>query len=453
MPNFGMKCRITMILRINLKNFTSFFEQQEFNLFPNPKRESFPSHVYNEMEVPLLKFSAIYGANGSGKSNFLEAVRFLKRFATEKDFLNAFPIGLNKFRLVSEKNGDPIHLSIEFSAGKGCYIYSFDVNDIGVEKEELWASGLGKVENRLIYSRNGISLRTNEEERNGEVEETIRHLLEKNPKSSLLALNKEFPIIKSEEVNDAAWWLNERLHVLSLRRVSPALLALLENDDFFDFASNILRNIGIGFNKMIIEETDVSEILSKSDEESRQMRDAVLKNIDVNRSFLRMSNDKIVFSFEKKGDRPIVKQLFFEQEGINDYKGNIEFEAQSDGTAKVMNLLPALYDIKNGDYAYFIDEIENSIHPSLITELIKYVGRMDTKGQLVFSTHETELLNQQAILRPDEVWFTEKHEGSTRMYSLNDFKIHNTINIKNGYLEGRFGAIPFLGTLDNENPQ
>ena len=166
-----------------------------------------------------------------------------------------------------------------------------------------------------------------------------------------------------------------------------------------------------------------------------------------------MSNDKIVFSFEKKGDRPIVKQLFFEQEGIDDYKGNIEFEAQSDGTAKVMNLLPALYDIKNGDYAYFIDEIENSIHPSLITELIKYVGRMDTKGQLVFSTHETELLNQQAILRPDEVWFTEKHEGSTRMYSLNDFKIHNTINIKNGYLEGRFGAIPFLGTLDNENPQ
>lgn len=442
-----------MILRIKIGNFTSFFEQQEFNLFPNPKRESFPSHVYNGMEVPLLKFSAIYGANGSGKSNFLEAVRFLKRFATEKDFLDKFPVGLNKFRLVSGKNEKPIHLSIEFSSLKGYYIYSFDVNDAGVEKEELWASGLGKVEDKLVYSRNGISLQADEKTRNGEVEETIRHLLEKNPKSSLLALNKEFPIIKSDEVDDAAWWLNERLHVLSLRRVSPALLALLENNDFFDFASGVLKNIGIGFNRMIIEETELSEILSKHDEASQQIRDAVLRNMDVNRSFLRMSNDKIVFSLEKKGDRPVVKQLFFEQEGIGDYKGNIEFEAQSDGTAKVMNLLPALYDIKNGDYAYFIDEIENSIHPSLITELIKYVGRMDTKGQLVFSTHETELLNQQAILRPDEVWFTEKHEGCTRMYSLNDFKIHNTINIKNGYLEGRFGAIPFLGTVGDGSLQ
>lgn len=438
-----------MILRINIENFTSFYEEQEFNMFPNPKRESFPSHIYNTIGVPLLKLSAIYGANGSGKSNFLEAVRFLKKFATEKDFLKKFPIEINKFRLASERNIKPIHVNIEFSAKKWCYIYSFDINDFGVEREELWVSGLGRTENKLVFRREQNKIQSETNSLNEEIEDTIRYLFERNPKSSLLALNKEFPIIKSEEVNDATWWLNEQLHILSLRRVNPSLLSLLGNSEFYSFASNILRKIGIGFNRMVIEERELSEIFSNEDEESQLIKNEILNHLDKDLFVSKIDNEKVVYSVEKRDNRRIVKQLFFEQEGIGDYKANIEFEAQSDGTAKVMNLLPALYDIKNNDCVYCIDEIENSIHPALITELIKLVGEMSAKGQLIFTTHETELLNQQEILRPDEVWFTEKHQGCTRLYSLNDFKIHNTINIKNGYLEGRYGAIPFLGTLND----
>ena len=93
-----------------------------------------------------------------------------------------------------------------------------------------------------------------------------------------------------------------------------------------------------------------------------------------------------------------------------------------------------------------IDEIEHSIHPYLIRELVKIFSSQDTTGQLIFTTHETCLLDQKFI-RTDEVWMVEKKEGSTHMYSLNDFKIHNTINIANGYMEGRYGAIPFIGEL------
>lgn len=57
-------------------------------------------------------------------------------------------------------------------------------------------------------------------------------------------------------------------------------------------------------------------------------------------------------------------------------------------------------------------------------------------------------MNQQQLMRPDEVWFTEKNEGATRMYSLNEFKVHSTISIENGYMQGRYGAIPFIGALD-----
>ena len=70
-----------------------------------------------------------------------------------------------------------------------------------------------------------------------------------------------------------------------------------------------------------------------------------------------------------------------------------------------------------------------------------------TTGQLIFTTHQTCLLNQD-FMRTDEVWLVEKKNGGSHMYSLNDFKIHNTINIENGYMEGRYGAIPFIGDMN-----
>ena len=83
----------------------------------------------------------------------------------------------------------------------------------------------------------------------------------------------------------------------------------------------------------------------------------------------------------------------------------------------------------------------------LFRSLVRYFSSQDTNGQLIFTTHQTCLLNQD-FLRTDEAWMVEKKDGGSHMYSLNDFKIHNTINIENGYMEGRYGAIPFIGELN-----
>ncbi|TAE35352.1 MAG: ATP-binding protein, partial [Sphingobacteriales bacterium] len=73
------------------------------------------------------------------------------------------------------------------------------------------------------------------------------------------------------------------------------------------------------------------------------------------------------------------------------------------------------------------------------------------KGQLIFTTHESNLLDQD-ILRTDEIWFTQKDiDGATKLFSLSDYKVHNTIDIENGYLNGRYGGIPFLSNLEDLN--
>ena len=101
----------------------------------------------------------------------------------------------------------------------------------------------------------------------------------------------------------------------------------------------------------------------------------------------------------------------------------MKINAQSDGTVRLLTLIPALYGAMFDGKTIFIDEIDYSVHPNLIFNLLKFYANHPTDGQLIFTTHNTHLLKQQELLRPDEVWLTEKEEGNTRMYSLNDFKL------------------------------
>lgn len=89
-----------------------------------------------------------------------------------------------------------------------------------------------------------------------------------------------------------------------------------------------------------------------------------------------------------------------------------------------------------------IDELDQNIHPHLVQEIVRYFPSQETNGLLIFTTHQTCLLNQD-FLRTDEVWMVEKSMVVSIFY-----KIHNTINIENEYMEGRYGAIPFIGELN-----
>ena len=121
---------------------------------------------------------------------------------------------------------------------------------------------------------------------------------------------------------------------------------------------------------------------------------------------------------------------------------------ESDGTRRIIEYMPLLYAVTRHDAVYIVDEVERSIHPILIKDIINKLSKStDTKGQLIFTTHESALLDQD-IFRPDEIWFAQKDtDQATQLYPLSDFNIHKTANIENGYLNGRYGGIPFLSNL------
>jgi hypothetical protein len=130
----------------------------------------------------------------------------------------------------------------------------------------------------------------------------------------------------------------------------------------------------------------------------------------------------------------------------------LELAEESDGTRRLLNLVPLLHSPRAAG-VYFIDEIDRSLHPMLVREFLgSFLGGGGFR-QIIVTTHETNLLDQD-LLRRDEIWFAEKDQSAaTRLYSLLDFKVRNDLDIRKGYLQGRFGAIPFLGGVEHLLPK
>ncbi len=262
--------------------------------------------------------------------------------------------------------------------------------------------------------------------------------------SYALSGGNRFPsiIIDDEKVKSAFSWFDKKMQILSLQSVAPGIIHKAEKDKkFFSFMNKILANTDLGIDQVVIDR--------KKPEDMFKEREDFLKIINgEDAPNIYGENRRILYWVDTEKTKKIVKRFLFEQTGIKGYHGQLDYNTQSDGTVAMLNLLPAVYDIMNDDCLFCIDEIENSIHPNLILALLNFFSRTKTKGQLIYTTHEALLLGNQSELRPDEIWLAEKREGNTKMYSLNDFKLHNTLNIENGYLAGRFGAIPRIENLD-----
>lgn len=429
-----------MLLRLEIQNFLSFYDKTVFDMFPNPKREHFQNHVYNE-KIPLLKMAAIYGENGSGKSNFVKALGFMKSFVEDDDFLKKINLGEYRFQL-SEQSNLPISLTIEFCE-KGCYyIYEMTIN--GDIEERFSISGLGETENQLLFERKGVNVVSELIEN----QEVVERLLSLNRHSSILS-HRKYPVFKqNKDIGNLFNWFND-LDVITINSNIPTLIDLLSNySELFDFANQVMRNIGIT-NSLTIKETPLDEWIVQQD--ITGLKDVLESNgIDDNSGVAVLRNNRNEYSVSMRDGEKIVKEFLFEQLGVNGFKKPLKIATQSDGTVRLLTLIPALFDAIRRGKVVVIDELENSIHPNLVYRLVKYYSTSHCSGQLIYTTHLTQLLDQQNLIRPDEVWKTEKENGCTRMSSFNDFKIHSTMNIEKGYIEGRYGGIPSISKIASD---
>ena len=445
-----------MLIRFIVKNLFSFKEYTEFNLLPG-RTSRMPHHLYEVAGTPVLKLNAIYGANGAGKSNLIKALGLLRDFVVEGELPTEFIT--ETFKFANESRNNDVYLGVEYVNNGVPYYYGITINQGIVIEEELQISGLGKKDEKMLFIRTDsshekmLSVKFNDEVMT-DVDSALypvflqNELLERNKPVLHYLKNRQSPVF--DEFKYAYLWFEINLMTIEPRQRAGALAYHLDkNSTFSNFACGIMKSFNTGIKEIGVDSMPIEKFFG---EEGKLQAEKIIAELKANPDKIKGISDpyeEVIFVLEK--NRAFAKRLYFLHVEDN---GKQKFFAgeESDGTRRLLDYLPALYDIITKEKVLVIDEIERSLHPLLAKEIVKkFSVDNSTKGQLIFSTHESNLLDQD-IFRPDEIWFAEKKpDGATHLYALSEFKEHHTIDIRKGYLNGRYGGIPFLGNLTDLN--
>lgn len=443
-----------MLLRFIAHNIYSFKEETEFNLFPSSRATHHLHHKRKCNHAEVLSLSAIYGANAAGKSNLIKAIIDLRTMVVMGGVVNA-NFQPYKFQLDKNNLQKPVSMAIEFFYDGAIYYYSVEFDNNLVSYEYLSVSD--KKEDTLVFERktNGTQrISFGKEYESSEKNKLFSSVLQDKLLNkgtlllSFMATNyaDEIPSIKK-----AYDWFLSKILIIRDGFQNGLTPHLLDTDhELKEYVNHLLPELKTGISNLDVSITPLDE---------KQM-DASWANT------IRSLKEKpgIPISLPSKMDTRVSASMVYENDAIvlkelKPYHLNNEGSVvdmpiflESDGTIRLIDYLPFFFFFLKSDAVILIDEIERSLHPILIKEIVSRLSEApDAKGQLIFTTHESCLLDQR-IFRPDEIWFTEKDSnGATHLYPLSDFNIHKTADIEHGYLIGRYGGIPFLSNLKDLN--
>lgn len=435
-----------MLLRITIANFLSVAEEIEFSLFAQGSLRKMRDHLYTTPAVDLLKAGALYGANGSGKSTFVKAMTHLHGFVTNQAFDTAdFPI--EPFKLRSDLLRKPSKFGVEFFTGEHYYQYSLAMSGYLVEEESLFRTHPDGGEDELVFLRQRNEGKTKVDFHPDLVASDkdatrasiyVDELLTSTGSLlNLLATSDVYPVI--DEVYD---WFEQKLIVIRPDSVIKNLSEHLYDDpEFVDFANQLLRTLDTGVEEIGLYGTTYESYFGQDEPHIRKQLMAELSD---GQAYTTLTVRDEVMLAELRKNQLMIFRVATHHRG-QDGKLMMFFPGEeSDGTRRVLDFLPTWALLMKKDVTVLVDEIGRSLHPNLLEQMLKLFMTSETRGQLIFTTHEDSLLSQD-LFRRDEIWFMEKTKhGSTVIYPLSDFKIRQDLDIRKHYLFGRFGGTPKL---------
>lgn len=437
-----------MFLRFIAENIFSFKDAAEFNTFPSSKSHSHSHHKIACAHATALRLAAIYGANGAGKSNLLAAIDLLRNAVVAGSLDSIKQNGSLAFRFDKEYLDKPSGLAIEFYESEKVFYYHLEFKDREVVLEELLLSK--RTKDVMIFRREGSDIKLNGDMLTKGVNDKFLDVLDRivRPDMLLISFFGQYYPTEFGFVTEAYSWFVHRLRVVLPDTISGHVPHLLDTFGSFKRLVNAtMPELKTGITSLDVEKTVVSEESAKGNPTLLAAILQARKNpgepqIVEGDSSTEISN--VVLEDGQVWQKTLVS-IHTDIEG-NTYTAPISIE--SDGTRRLIEYMPLFAAITHGDAVYILDEIERSVHPIMIKSIIQKISAMENAGgQIIFTTHESGLLDQE-IFRPDEIWFAQKDsEQATKLYPLSDYNIHRTANIENGYLAGRYGGIPFLSNL------
>ncbi|MBC8430570.1 MAG: ATP-binding protein [Desulfobacterales bacterium] len=421
-----------MLIEFSVTNYRSFLTPQSLTLTANTATElqeenSFISPVSN---LPsLLRSAVIYGPNAAGKSNLIQAIAFMKKLilSSAKESQEGEKIDATPFLFNRQSSKDPSEFEVVFIQDGIRYQYGFAVNPEMVTGEWLFAYPGSRAQR--WFERNYDS----------ETQKDIWYFGSKFTGSRK---------VWQEATRRNALFLSTALQ-LNNEQLKPV----------FNWFDNKLVVVGEGESITPVFSTGECEEAEKKKKILNFMNAADLSISNISLEKKEFSMDDLPPDMPQSIKEDIAKDLrgkkltelfFMHPSSDNGEDVALDFDEESAGTRKIFELAGPWLDVLDKGLVFFVDELDTSLHPLLVRFLLNLFHNPQTNrhnAQLVFTTHDTNVLDQ-SLMRRDQVWFVEKDtENATRLYPLSDYKPRKGEALQKGYLYGRYGALPFPGEL------
>lgn len=434
-----------MLMGFKVKNFRSFDELQHFSMLAGKVRNN-ENHIIETNNKKILKFSGLFGANGSGKSNLIIAISIIKGI-----FNGGIRILINN-QFYRGKNGDPnkdSYFEYEIEIDKKLYSYGFELNFSRNELVSEWLIDMTKPTEKIIFERDlkKKTIGSDIKEKNEYFNTCLKEMKNNNSDLFLLEMSRRLIMSKNNDIffKDIINVFNFLANEMIIIRPASHKLLPLDYVDKKDKIIKYLNKMDININNIKADDYDINSIRSRmSDVDFANFIndfEMISKKAKINSCTLRIENDLYLVK-KDENNKFEVKSLKFMHNNSEYSFGAYE---ESDGTIRVLELLDILL---TDNKVYLIDELDSSLHPLLVEGLLKLFLESNNTNQLIITTHELKTLDFD-LVRRDEIWFAEKsEEGNTRIFSLEEFKDVARFDrkIDKAYLEGRFGAIANIDT-------
>ena len=416
-----------MLLQFYFSNYRSFEGEGILDMRASGSNE-LSSHIRNTLNEKVLPVTAIYGANASGKSSVFEAFQFMALCVLESlsfsddDKKNPYKLKVDSFKF-SESREKPSEFEINYIDKKGkkelYYNYGFKIDNSGILEEYLASNTKTGVKRNEDYTYIFKRERNQKLYLDSSIEK-FRENLEISLKEKTLLVSLGAKLNIDEFIRVRTWFINTEVINFS-------------NSLYGAFLENILPN-------NIIESEEVRKNLV-----------SFINSFDD--SIIDIEVEKISAIDENDKDNYRVFTIHKSDKGTS--TARISMNEESSGTKKMFSLYQTLLDVLEKGGVFFADELDIKLHPLLMRNILLTFTdkeKNSNNAQLIFTTHNTIYMDMD-LLRRDEIWFVEKDNGVSNLYSLDDItnekgeKIRKDSNYEKHYLLGNYGAIPNLKNL------
>lgn len=388
---------------------------------------------YNSMK--LIPSVAIYGKNGGGKSNVIRAfwlaVQFIKN-AQRTQHENA-KIPVKPFLLNDYSKDEPTFFEFTYVLDNVKYIYGFSATKEKIFSEYLYHSPKGQ--KATVFTRT-------EQKFNFTEEKAKRKLISEAVAPNQLFFSVACTMNDADCMRAMKWFRDYVFFSRDYADIPEQLLEYSNDKNMLAAISGYAKAADLGIEKMEFEFKDevVKDFESEKNipEEIRFALTAFMQNLKENSNISEIGLQKSevrATSYHNGINKNGIKTSF-----------TLDLSDESDGTRKLMSIAPAIESVLNNGGIVLVDELEKELHPMLVNYIVaKFQSKTSNPNgaQLIFTTHNTELLNME-LMRKDQLYFADinRNDGASELYSIGDFSTKTADNIRKGYLAGKYGATP-----------